>query len=113
MPDSALHAVTPAIGFHRVNSVVVGCSRLEVVHAHAENGIGMARVQPDWRLRGLAQFCGIRTVAHDAIMPPGLLLVHLTIAKSGSARSTSGPPMIRTLVVLLVVGLSCASTRLE
>jgi hypothetical protein len=51
MLDSTLHPVAFAIGFHRVNRVVVGCPRLEAVHAHAENGIGMARVQPDWRFR--------------------------------------------------------------
>jgi len=44
MLDSALHSVALAIGFRRVDRVVVGCPRLEPVHAHAENGIGMARV---------------------------------------------------------------------
>src|SRR5713226_3669589 len=68
MLDSALHPIVLAIGFHRVDRVVVGCTRIETVHAHAENGIGMARVQPYWRLRRLAQVRGIRTVTHDSIM---------------------------------------------
>ena len=53
MLDGAFHPVACAIGFHRVNRVVVGCPRLEAIHAHAENGIGMARIQPDWRFRRL------------------------------------------------------------
>src|SRR5260370_5972682 len=68
MLDSALHSVVLTIGFSRVNRVVVVCPRLEPVHAHAENGIEMARVQPDWRFRRLVQFHGIRTVAHNAVM---------------------------------------------
>ena len=42
--DLALETVVLAAGFHGPNRVVVGCSRLEVVHAHAEHGIGMARI---------------------------------------------------------------------
>src|SRR5712692_7223129 len=68
MLDRTLHAVPLAVRFHGVNLVVVGCSRLEVVHAHAENRMGMARVQPDGRFRGLAEFLGIRTVMHDSVM---------------------------------------------
>lgn len=54
MLDRALYAVTFAIGFDRVDGVVVGRPRLEAVHAHAENRMRMARIQPDWGLRGLA-----------------------------------------------------------
>ena len=53
MSDTALDSVVVAIGFHRIDRVVVGCLGLESVHAHAKNGIGMVRVQPDWRFRGL------------------------------------------------------------
>src|SRR5438132_3412127 len=45
MLDSALHPVALATGFHRVDRVVVGCPRLETIHAHAEIGKRMARVQ--------------------------------------------------------------------
>src|SRR5882672_10412955 len=68
MLDSALHLVALAIGLHRVHRVVVGCPRLEAVHAYAENGIGMARIQPDRRLRRLAQVREIRSVTHNSIM---------------------------------------------
>src|SRR5882724_12668234 len=74
--DGALHPVARPIGFHRVDCVVIGCPRLETVHAHAENGIGMARVQPDGRFRGLAELLGIRTIVHDSVMlrrSPGVL----------------------------------------
>ena len=50
MLDSALHPVPFAIGFYRVDRVVVGRPGLEAVHAHAEDRMGMARVQPDWRM---------------------------------------------------------------
>src|SRR3989454_11613041 len=68
MLNGALYPIVLAIGFHRIDRVVVGCPRLEAVHAHAENGIGMARVQPDWRLHRLARVREIRTVTHDSIM---------------------------------------------
>src|SRR5260370_25269526 len=68
MPDRAFYPIALAIRLDRVNRIVVGCPRLEVVHAHAENGIGMARVQPDWRFRCLAEFLRIRTVTHDSVM---------------------------------------------
>ena len=68
MVDGALDPVARAIGFHRVDLVVVGCPRLETVYAHAENGIGMARVQPDWRFRCLAKVLGIRAVMHHSVM---------------------------------------------
>jgi hypothetical protein len=54
MLDSALHAVACPIGLDRVNGVVVRRPRLEAVHAHAENRVRMARIQPDWGLRSLA-----------------------------------------------------------
>jgi hypothetical protein len=53
MLDSALYAVAFAIGFDRVHGVVVSRPRFETVHAHAENRMRMARIQPDWGLRGL------------------------------------------------------------
>src|SRR3984893_1935758 len=68
MVNGALDPVARAIGFHRVDLVVVSCPRLEAVYAHAENGIGMARVQPDWRFRRLAKILGIRTVMHHSVM---------------------------------------------
>src|SRR5216683_774935 len=74
--DSALHPIVLAIGFHRVDRVVVCCTRLETVHAHAENGIGMARVYPDWRFRRLAQVRRMCTIVHDAVMlgrTPGII----------------------------------------
>src|SRR5258707_52301 len=66
MLDTAHYPIVGAIGFHRVDCVVVGCLRLEVVHAHPENGIGMARVKSDWRLRRLAEFLRTSTVMHDS-----------------------------------------------
>src|ERR1700682_4672885 len=87
MLDSALHPVALAIGFRRGNSVVVGCPRLEPVYAHAENGIGMALVQPDWRFRRLVQFRRIRTVAHNAVM------------LGRTARVVAGPPDNRKIVI--------------
>src|SRR6266404_972011 len=66
--DSALYPIALAIRLHRVHRVVVGCARLEAVHPNAENGKGMAWVQPYWRFRRLFQFCAIRSVADDTIM---------------------------------------------
>ena len=54
MPDRALHSVALAIGFRRLNFVVVGRRGLEAVHTHAENRMRMAGIQPDWGLRDLA-----------------------------------------------------------
>src|SRR5207248_11498807 len=68
MLNGALYPIVLAIGFHRIDRVVVGCPRLQTVHAHAENGIGMARVQPDWRFCCLTKFLGICTVTHDSVM---------------------------------------------
>src|SRR5262252_2095782 len=45
--------------------------------------------------------------------PPGLLLVHRIIAKSGSARSISGPCVIRTRAAFFVVGLTWAAAGVE
>ena len=59
---------SPTSSAHRVNRVVISCSRLQVFHAHTEHGFRMARVQPDWRFCCLAKFLGIGTVAHDSIM---------------------------------------------
>src|SRR5260370_25412146 len=57
-----------AIGLPRTDRVVVGCPRLEVVQAHAENCRSVVRVQPDGRFRSLAQVLGIGTIVHDTIM---------------------------------------------
>src|SRR5438034_6619309 len=76
MLNGALYPIVLAIGFHRIDRVVVGCPRLQTVHAHAENGIGMARVQPYGRFRGLAELLGIRTIVHDSVVlrrSPGVL----------------------------------------
>lgn len=54
MLDSAPRGIAFSIGFDRANGVVVGRPRFEAVHAHAENRVRMARIQPDWGLRGLA-----------------------------------------------------------
>src|SRR6266403_2329344 len=66
--DWTLHPVARAIGFYRINGVVVSCPRLEVVHTHAENGRGMTRVQPDGRLCCLAEVRRSRAVMYDTIM---------------------------------------------
>jgi hypothetical protein len=66
--DRALYSVVLAIGLHGIDLVVIRCARLEIVHADAESGIGMARVQPDGRFRCLAKVLGIRTVMHDSVM---------------------------------------------
>src|SRR5216683_8061694 len=66
--DSALYPIALAIRLHRVHRVVIGCATLEAVHPDAENGKGMAWVQPDWRFRRLFQFRAIRAVADDTIM---------------------------------------------
>src|SRR5713101_5207188 len=68
MLNRALHPIARAIGPYRVHGVVVRRPRRKVLHAHAENGIGMAWVQPDWRLRGLAEVLGIRTVMHHSVV---------------------------------------------
>jgi hypothetical protein len=68
LADGSHYVIARAIGLHRVNRVVVGCPRLKALDTHAENGTGMARVQPDWRFRRLAQVRRIRTIAHDAVM---------------------------------------------
>ena len=68
MFDATFYPVAVAIGLDRINRVVVGCPRPEVVHAHAENSVGMARVQPDWRFRRLTKFLGTCTVMQDSVM---------------------------------------------
>src|SRR6266481_6887163 len=62
------HPVALAAGFHRVDLIIVGCSRLEAFYTRAENRIGMARVQPDWRFRCLAKILWIGTVMHHSVM---------------------------------------------
>lgn len=66
--NRARHAVALAIGFHRIDFVVVRRPRHKVLHTHAENGIGMARVQPDWIFRCLAEILWIRTVMDHSVM---------------------------------------------
>ncbi len=61
----ACDSVALAVGLHRVNLVVVGSVRRKAFHAHAEHRIGMGRVQPDVRFRGLAQVLGIRAVVYN------------------------------------------------
>ena len=61
----ACDSVALAVGLHRVNLVVVGSVRRKAFHAHAEHRIGMCRVQPDVRFRGLAQVLGIRAVVYN------------------------------------------------
>ena len=62
----ASDSVAPAVGLRRVHRVVVSRPWLQVVHAHAEHRIGMGRVQPDVRSRGLAQVLGIRAVVNNS-----------------------------------------------
>src|ERR1700746_2599457 len=74
--DLAFQAVVVAVRFHGSNRVVVGCSRLEVVHAHAEHGGGMAWIQSDRRFRCLAKILWTYTVVHDPEMfrrPAGIV----------------------------------------
>src|SRR5713101_448697 len=71
MLDSAPDPVALAIGFNRVDRVVVSCSRPEAVYAHAENRRCVTRVQPDRRFCRLAQASWIRTVVHDSVMHRG------------------------------------------
>src|ERR1700680_4297508 len=66
--NSTPDPVARAVGFHRVDFVVVSCPSLETVYTHSENGFGMVRVQPDWRFRCLAKVLGIRTVMHHSVM---------------------------------------------
>ena len=115
MLDAALHPVVLATGLRRGDRIVVGRPRLEIVHAHAENGMGMARVQPNGRFRCLAKVLGIRTVTHNSVMLgcAAGIVVHVTIAKAGSTRSISGPRVIRTRPAFFVVGLTCAVTGSE
>src|SRR5438445_7356190 len=68
MPDRAFYPIAVAVGLDRVNLVVVGCPSLEVLHPHAENRVRMARVQPDWRFRCMAEFLGADAVIHHSVM---------------------------------------------
>lgn len=68
MGKLALHPITLAGGLHRVHRVVVGGLRLEAVHTHAKNRIGMVLVQPDVRFRRLVEVLRIGTVVDDAEM---------------------------------------------
>src|SRR6266550_3106271 len=62
------HSIACATGVDRVNFVIVGGLRPEVVDAHAEHRIGMAPVQPNVRFCRLAQVFWIRTIVHQAEM---------------------------------------------
>src|SRR5258707_15270088 len=97
MLNSALDPIARAIGFHRVDRVVVGCLRLEAVYTHAENGIKMARVQPDWRFCCLAKVLWIRTVVHYSVMlghAPGVVGGHPTDWKEGIGAFIFGPLVV-------------------
>src|SRR5437879_10481971 len=103
----ALDAVSRTVGFHRINGVVVSGPRLEVVDTHPEDGIGMARVQPDVRFRCRAQVLRIHTIVHDTIMlggAPGLLLVHVIMAMSYLVTSSSGPCVLLRCAAFLLPG---------
>jgi len=59
----------------------------------------MASVEPDVRFRHLAQVFGIRAVVHDAEMsvrPPGLLVIHLTMAYVIASQFEGWPWLIAT-----------------
>src|SRR5216683_57977 len=52
---AADHSIARTTRVDRVHLVIVGGLRLETVHAHAENCIGMAGIQPDVRFCRLTQ----------------------------------------------------------
>src|SRR5207237_9540950 len=62
------HSIAGASALDRVDLIIVSCLRLETFYAHAENRIGMALIQPDWRFRCLAKVLVIRTVMHHSVM---------------------------------------------
>src|ERR1700756_5258834 len=66
--DRAPRPIVGAIGSHRANRVVIGCTRLKVGHPHAENCRWVVWVKPDGRFCSLAEVLGIRTIPHDAVM---------------------------------------------
>src|SRR5262245_26035196 len=66
--DGALHPIALTIALHRSHLVVIGRLRLQSAHAHAENRLRMATVDPDLRFRRLAQVLGIRTVVDNGEM---------------------------------------------
>jgi hypothetical protein len=59
-------SVARAVRVNRVHRVIVGCVRLEIKHAHAEDRMRMLLFQSDVRFRRLAQIFGIRAVVHNA-----------------------------------------------
>jgi len=66
--DRALHPIALTSALRRGHFVVIGRLWLQTGHAHAENRLRMAAVEPDLRFRRLAQVPGIRTVLHDSEM---------------------------------------------
>ena len=71
MVDRTLHTVALAAGLHRVDHVVIGRLRFEVIKTYSENRRWMIRIQPDWRFGGLDQAIRIGTVVHDSVMHRG------------------------------------------
>src|SRR5258708_16851864 len=63
-----LHTIAYAIRIFRINRVVVGSFRRQLIHAHADNSVVMGWVQPDVRLGSQVQFLGIRAVVHHGKM---------------------------------------------
>src|SRR5215470_1015948 len=66
--NRAFHTITLFIAIGRVHLVVIGRLRLQTGHAHAENRLRMAPVDPYGRFRRLAQLLGISTIMHDSVM---------------------------------------------
>src|SRR5258707_2114487 len=75
-----LDTIAYAIRIFRINRVVVGSLRRQLIHAYAENSVVMGWVQPDVRLGSQVQFLGIRAVVHH-----GKVL-------GRAARIVAGPP---------------------
>ena len=66
--DSAPHAIALTIGLHRGYLVIIGGIRLQRLHAHPEDRLWMALVEPDVIFRRLAQIIGIRPIVYDGVM---------------------------------------------
>src|ERR1700730_7768378 len=85
--DWALHPIALTNAVCRGHLVVIGRLRLQILHAHPENRLWMAPVEPDLGFRRLAELLGIRTVGHD-----GEMLVR-------ASRVGGGPPDNGNVVV--------------
>ena len=66
--DGARHPIARAVWLHRLDPIIIDCTRFQAVHAHAEHRQGMPGVQPDVGCRCLAQVSWIRPIVHDAEM---------------------------------------------